>query len=75
MAIYGDRGADPLLVYSQVVLSLQLPFAIIPLGNTNTDTLIFLATAYEFKQTIHQYAYSLTLLVYSQVSSQTSSVR
>jgi len=32
VAIYGDRGADPLLVYSQVVLSLQLPFAVIPLG-------------------------------------------
>lgn len=30
-ALYGDSGVDRLLVFSQVVLSLQLPFAVIPL--------------------------------------------
>jgi manganese transport protein len=29
--IYGDRGSNQLLLFSQVVLSLQLPFAVIPL--------------------------------------------
>ena len=29
--IYGERGAGPLLILSQVVLSLQLPFAVFPL--------------------------------------------
>jgi manganese transport protein len=29
--IYGDRGTGPLLILSQVVLSLQLPFAVFPL--------------------------------------------
>ncbi|HEX6976014.1 MAG TPA: Nramp family divalent metal transporter [Vicinamibacterales bacterium] len=29
--IYGDRGAGSLLILSQVILSLQLPFAVIPL--------------------------------------------
>src|SRR6185295_8361570 len=28
--IYGDRGTGPLLILSQVVLSLQLPFAVFP---------------------------------------------
>jgi len=28
---YGERGAGPLLILSQVVLSLQLPFAVFPL--------------------------------------------
>jgi manganese transport protein len=31
VAIYGDRGAGSLLILSQVILSLQLPFAVIPL--------------------------------------------
>jgi len=31
IAIYGDSGATKLLVLSQVILSLQLPFAVIPL--------------------------------------------
>ena len=30
-AIYGERGTADLLVFSQVVLSMQLPFAVIPL--------------------------------------------
>lgn len=30
-AIYGDRGTAQLLIFSQVVLSMQLPFAVIPL--------------------------------------------
>jgi len=30
-AIYGDRGVGDLLLASQVILSLQLPFAVIPL--------------------------------------------
>jgi manganese transport protein len=31
IAIYGDRGTTPLIILSQVVLSLQLPFAVFPL--------------------------------------------
>jgi manganese transport protein len=31
IVIYGDRGTGPLLILSQVVLSLQLPFAVFPL--------------------------------------------
>jgi len=31
VAIYGDRAGGSLLVFSQVLLSLQLPFAVIPL--------------------------------------------
>jgi manganese transport protein len=31
LAMYGDRGSGPLIVFSQVVLSLQLPFAVFPL--------------------------------------------
>jgi manganese transport protein len=31
IAIYGERGSGPLIVLSQVILSLQLPFAIFPL--------------------------------------------
>ena len=30
-ALYGERGTGELLVLSQVILSLQLPFAVIPL--------------------------------------------
>ena len=29
--MYGDRGTGPLIILSQVILSLQLPFAIFPL--------------------------------------------
>jgi manganese transport protein len=29
--LYGDRGITDLLVFSQVILSLQLPFAMVPL--------------------------------------------
>ena len=31
IALYGERGTTPLLILSQVVLSLQLPFAVFPL--------------------------------------------
>jgi manganese transport protein len=31
LVIYGDRGTGPLLLFSQVILSLQLPFAVFPL--------------------------------------------
>jgi manganese transport protein len=31
LVIYGDRGTTPLLLLSQVILSLQLPFAVFPL--------------------------------------------
>jgi len=37
IAIMGDRGATSLLVLSQVVLSLQLPFAIVPLVAFTSD--------------------------------------
>jgi manganese transport protein len=36
-AIYGERGTSDLLVFSQVVLSLQLPFAVVPLVLFVTD--------------------------------------
>jgi manganese transport protein len=35
--IYGERGAGPLLILSQVVLSLQLPFAVFPLVMFTSD--------------------------------------
>src|SRR5262249_42620104 len=31
IALYGDSGTGPLIILSQVVLSLQLPFAVFPL--------------------------------------------
>ncbi len=37
IAIYGDSGAGPLLILSQVVLSLQLPFAVFPLVIFTSD--------------------------------------
>ncbi len=37
IVIYGDRGTGPLIVLSQVVLSLQLPFAIFPLVRFTSD--------------------------------------
>lgn len=36
-AIYGERGTAELLVFSQVVLSMQLPFAVIPLVRFVSD--------------------------------------
>ena len=36
-AIYGERGTGELLVLSQVILSMQLPFAVIPLVRFVTD--------------------------------------
>ena len=35
--LYGDKGTASLLVFSQVVLSLQLPFAIVPLLRVTSD--------------------------------------
>jgi manganese transport protein len=35
--IYGDEGSGPLLILSQVVLSLQLPFAVFPLVAFTSD--------------------------------------
>ncbi len=37
VAIWGDRGASSLLILSQVVLSVQLPFAVIPLIRFTSD--------------------------------------
>ena len=37
IAIYGDQAAGELLVFSQVVLSLQLPFAVVPLVRFTSD--------------------------------------
>lgn len=37
VGIYGDSGATRLLVFSQVVLSLQLPFAVVPLVRFTGD--------------------------------------
>jgi manganese transport protein len=35
--VYGDRGTGPLLILSQVILSLQLPFAVFPLVMFTSD--------------------------------------
>ncbi len=35
--LYGDKGTAELLVLSQVVLSMQLPFAVVPLISFVTD--------------------------------------
>jgi manganese transport protein len=37
VSIYGDSGAGPLLILSQVILSLQLPFAVFPLVMFTSD--------------------------------------
>lgn len=37
IAIYGEQGTGPLLILSQVVLSLQLPFAVFPLVMFTSD--------------------------------------
>src|SRR5438876_8632819 len=37
IAMYGDRGTGPLIILSQVVLSLQLPFAVFPLITFTSD--------------------------------------
>src|SRR5579872_3680010 len=37
IAVYGERGTGPLLILSQVVLSLQLPFAVFPLVMFTSD--------------------------------------
>jgi manganese transport protein len=36
-AIYGEHGTAQLLVFSQVILSMQLPFAVIPLVRFVSD--------------------------------------
>jgi manganese transport protein len=36
-ALYGEKGAGQLLIFSQVVLSMQLPFAIVPLVRFVSD--------------------------------------
>lgn len=36
-ALYGEKGTAELLVFSQVVLSMQLPFAVIPLVHFVSD--------------------------------------
>jgi manganese transport protein len=35
--LYGERGTGALLILSQVVLSLQLPFAVFPLVSFTSD--------------------------------------
>src|SRR3954451_21839335 len=35
--LYGDRGTGPLIILSQVILSLQLPFAVFPLVMFTSD--------------------------------------
>ena len=37
IAIYGEKGTGPLIILSQVVLSLQLPFAVFPLVAFTSD--------------------------------------
>ena len=36
-ALYGEKGTGQLLVFSQVILSMQLPFAVIPLVQFVSD--------------------------------------
>jgi len=36
-ALYGEKGTGQLLIFSQVVLSMQLPFAVIPLVQFVSD--------------------------------------
>ena len=36
-SIYGDKGTMDLLIFSQVILSLQLPFAVVPLVKFTSD--------------------------------------
>ena len=36
-ALYGEKGTANLLVFSQVILSMQLPFAVIPLVRFVSD--------------------------------------
>jgi manganese transport protein len=36
-ALYGERGTSQLLIFSQVILSMQLPFAVIPLVQFVSD--------------------------------------
>jgi manganese transport protein len=36
-SLYGERGTAQLLVFSQVILSMQLPFAVIPLVRFVSD--------------------------------------
>ena len=37
IAVYGDEGTGPLLILSQVILSMQLPFAVFPLVMFTSD--------------------------------------
>jgi manganese transport protein len=37
VTLYGERGTGPLLILSQVILSLQLPFAVVPLVMFTSD--------------------------------------
>jgi manganese transport protein len=37
IGLYGEHGTGPLLIFSQVVLSLQLPFAVFPLVQFTSD--------------------------------------
>ncbi len=37
IAVLGDRGAYKLLIFSQVILSMQLPFAVVPLVRFTSD--------------------------------------
>jgi manganese transport protein len=36
-ALYGEKGTAELLVFSQVILSMQLPFAVVPLVQFVSD--------------------------------------
>ena len=37
VVLYGERGTGPLIIFSQVILSLQLPFAVFPLVMFTSD--------------------------------------
>ena len=37
ISMYGDSGSGPLIILSQVILSLQLPFAVFPLVAFTSD--------------------------------------
>ena len=51
-AIYGEKGTGDLLIFSQVILSLQLPFAIVPLLRFTTSRRHLGPLAFGFKTSL-----------------------
>ncbi len=58
---YGDRGTAELLVFSQVVLSLQLPFAVVPLVHLVADRRVM--GALSISRGVAALAWALAILI------------